>query len=108
LTQARADTVHETLISCNECHSYQELIHGAGPSLYDVVGRPVAGTAFAGYSDSLKQVGGTWTRDRLVDYLSNPEGFAPGTGMTGQGVSSAELAGDIASGFEWLQAQPKE
>ena len=108
MSQARAEAVQGTFVSCNECHSYEELIHGAGPSLYNVVGRSIAGTAFAGYSGALQQVGGTWTRDAVVSYLSDPEGFAPGTGMTGQGVSDAGLAGDIVTGFEWLKARTED
>ncbi|MEP3639659.1 MAG: PQQ-dependent sugar dehydrogenase [Paracoccaceae bacterium] len=105
MSQARADTVQDTFVSCNECHSFQELIHGAGPSLHNVADRAIAGTAFSGYSDELQQVGGTWTREALISYLSDPESFAPGTWMTGQGVSGTELAGDIATGFQWLKDQ---
>lgn len=108
MTLEAARTVHETLVSCNECHSYEELIHGAGPSLYNVVDRRVAGTAFGGYSDALRNTGGTWNRDRLVSYLADPESFAPGTTMTGQGLGSAVQAENLVTGFEWLRAQTQK
>ena len=108
MTLEAAETVHGTLVSCNECHSYEELIHGAGPSLYNIVDARVAGTAFGGYSSALRSVGGVWTRDKLVSYLTEPESFAPGTGMTGQGLGSETQAQNIVAGFEWLKAQSEE
>lgn len=102
--QAAAD-VHGTMVSCNECHAYEELIHQAGPSLYNIVGRRVAGTAFGNYSDELRSAGGVWDRDRLVAYLNSPEDVVPGTYMTGQGLKNDTLSENVVIGFEWLQAQ---
>lgn len=102
---ARAQGAHDLLVSCNECHSFNAQVHGAGPSLHGVIGRPVASTAFAGYSAGLRSAGGTWDGARLVSYLTDPEGFAPGTGMTGLGVSDPQTARDVATAFEWLSAR---
>lgn len=96
---ALAQSAAQTLEGCAECHAYQTNIHGAGPSLAGVVGRPVASTAFAGYSDALKSAGGSWDMERLTAYLEDPGAVFEGTGMTGLGVGSAELAGAVAAGL---------
>ena len=41
---ARAQLAHDILVGCNECHSFSANVHGAGPSLHNLIGRPVAGT----------------------------------------------------------------
>lgn len=105
---ARADLAHDILTSCNECHSYVGNVHGAGPSLHNLIGRPVAGTAFAGYSSALRQAGGAWDSARLTQYLTDPEGFAPGTLMTGLGIGDPQAAADVTAAFEWLRASGEQ
>lgn len=108
MAPARAEEVRAVLMACNECHSYEENVHGAGPSLYKLVGRRVAGTAFAGYSDALKARGGSWDEAALAAYLADPGAAVPGTTMTGQGVGNAETAAAVARGFAWLSARSKD
>ncbi|MEL6167651.1 MAG: PQQ-dependent sugar dehydrogenase [Pseudomonadota bacterium] len=81
-----ADQVSATLKSCNECHSYEERVHLAGPSLNGVVGRSVAATSFEGYSEGLMAFGGTWTEARLAEYLVDPAAVVPGTSMPAMGL----------------------
>jgi len=100
-----AEVVHEILTGCAECHAYEDNIHGAGPSLYKLSGRDIASTAFAGYSDALKSTPGTWSEDNLTAYLADPGAFAEGTGMSGLGVGDADVARNVAKGFEVLSAQ---
>jgi len=82
-----AQDVVETLQSCNQCHSFEENVHMAGPGLNGVLGRAVAASGFSGYSDALRSMGGVWTEDRLKAYLIDPAGFAPGTTMPSAGLS---------------------
>ncbi|HKK30681.1 MAG TPA: PQQ-dependent sugar dehydrogenase [Alphaproteobacteria bacterium] len=95
LNESHADVANEavaTLRACNECHSFEQHVHMAGPSLNGVIGRNVAGTGFTGYSEALRAVGGAWTADRLKAYLLDPESFAPGTVMPSMGLTEgAEL-----------------
>jgi cytochrome c len=50
--------------------------------LYKVVGRPVGrATGYDEYSPALKSAGGDWTRERLDQFLKDPQAFAPGTSM---------------------------
>lgn len=97
-----AETAHDILTGCNECHSFEENVHGAGPSLHKLAGRDIASTSFASYSAALLNVTGNWDETSLVAYLTDPSRFAPGTSMTGLGVGHADDASATAKAFEWL------
>jgi cytochrome c2 len=99
-----AETARQTLSGCNECHSYERDIHGAGPSLAGVVGRPVAGTGFSGYSAALSALPGTWTPDRLAHYLTDPEAVAPGTAMIGLGIGDRAVADAVVKALSAIDA----
>ncbi|WP_187431741.1 PQQ-dependent sugar dehydrogenase [Roseobacter fucihabitans] len=99
-----AETARDVLTGCNECHSYEENVHGAGPSLHNVAGRRIASTAFANYSTSLRGTTGVWDAQSLTTYLTDPEVFAPGTAMAGLGVGNPEIASAVAAAFEELYA----
>lgn len=99
----QAEAVHGILQGCNECHAYEEHIHGAGPSLYALYERPVAGTAFGQYSSALKNLSGSWDRDRLTAYITDPDSLATGTTMSGMGLGNPELADAVVDAFVWLK-----
>jgi cytochrome c len=40
----------------------------------------------ARYSTALRRLGGKWTRDRLDQFLTNPQAYVPGTKMSFAGV----------------------
>ena len=82
ITEANSRDVGMTRL-CAGCHQIEPggAATGAGPSLVGLIGRPVAGDPAYAYSDALRGVGGAWTRDRLANFLENPQRFAPGTAM---------------------------
>lgn len=87
---------------CAACHSIQQ--GGSdrdGPNLYGVMGHPIAQTSprFA-YTAALRQVGGTWTRDRLDVWLTNPKAFAPGTSMGFAGLPDPLDRADVIAYLE--------
>lgn len=102
VSQEHAVAAVETLVGCNECHSYEPNINGAGPSLGGVGGRVIASTGFANYSDALKSVSGSWTEENLIAYLSDPEGFAGETGMIGFQIDNPDVATAVAKGLGLL------
>ncbi|CAO4132573.1 c-type cytochrome [Methylorubrum extorquens] len=89
---------------CAACHTVKM---GAGdrngPSLYDVVGKPVASNSRRfGYTGAIRSAGGVWTLERLDVWLAAPAKFAPGTSMSFRGVSDPLDRADIVA---YLQTQ---
>ena len=74
-------------LSCHTLEPGDESLEG--PSLWRVVGRPVASLPGFEYSAALEALGGTWTRERLDRFLASPQAFAPGTRMELGGVRNA-------------------
>lgn len=103
-----ATNAAEIIGSCNECHSYEDLVHGAGPSLHGIIGRNVASTAFGGYSEALRNLPGVWDRETLSAYLQDPAAVAPGTAMSGFGLGNKDISDAVITGFEWMDANNKK
>lgn len=64
---------------CGGCHSVDA--NRVGPLHRGVVGRVPGTAAGFSYSPAVKKLGGVWTRDRLDQWLQNPQAYAPGTRM---------------------------
>ena len=76
---------------CAECHSLNEKTHRAGPHLVGALGRRTGAVeGFAGFSDALRSLNRVWTPRDMERYLVDPQGFAPGTAMTGPAVTAEE------------------
>lgn len=97
-----AENVITTLEGCNQCHSFEQHVHLAGPTLNGVVGRKIAGTGYSGYSDALQGVSGNWTPEVLKAYLIDPSGFAPGTTMPAMGLVEGEELDALISALEGM------
>ena len=81
---------------CGDCHSVTPGKNKKGPSLYGVVGRPVASVAdYAGYSEAMKQLGGTWTVERIDAYITQPRKLVPGGKMKYDGLADAQARADL-------------
>ncbi|SMX43339.1 Cytochrome c-552 [Octadecabacter ascidiaceicola] len=87
--------------ACSACHKLEAGENSTGPSLYGVVGRTVGTEADFGYSGSLVAVADVWTPENLNAFLENPRGFAPGTGMTYNGMRKI---GDRANLIAYLDS----
>jgi cytochrome c2 len=82
--------VPEPAERCVSCHALTpDEPPLVGPTLWQVVGRPVASVPGFEYSAALKALGGVWTRARLDQFLTAPQSFAPGTKMELGGVRHA-------------------
>jgi len=76
---------------CLSCHAYEPGEPPLeGPTLWGVVGRPVASMPGFEYSQALRNVHATWDRVLLDRFLTNPQAFAPGTKMDMGGVRNAK------------------
>ena len=78
-------------LRCAGCHSLNEKTHRAGPHLVGALGRRAGAVeGFAGFSDALRSLDRAWTPRDMERYLVDPQGFAPGTAMTGPAVTTEE------------------
>src|SRR5687768_5808084 len=76
---------------CAACHNADKGGPNAlGPSLYGVMGNPVAGHPGYAFSGPLKSKGGTWDWETMSQWLANPKKFAPGTKMTFAGLGNPQ------------------
>ncbi len=75
---------------CKACHKLEKGENSTGPYLYGVVGRDVDTADGFGYSGALEQVVDVWTPEHLDGFLTNPQGYAPGTAMSFAGLGNVE------------------
>jgi cytochrome c2 len=99
LADASAAEGEQAVRVCAACHSFEEgQPHRIGPNLYGIMGADIAAVeGFNNYSDALKGLDGTWTYERMDDWLAAPMDYVPGTTMAYAGVKDdAERANIIA------------
>jgi cytochrome c len=88
--------------NCQTCHS---LVAGdvqrAGPSLDRIFGRKVGALAGFHYSQALKDADFAWTAEALDAWLTDPQGYLPGTYMLYR-QSDPQVRGAI---IRYLEAQ---
>lgn len=75
--------------ACARCHGLEREGTILGPPLRDVIGSRVASDRSFEYSPALKQLGGTWTEQRLDAFLKNPSAVVPGTRMAFEGIADS-------------------
>ncbi|MFZ3580621.1 c-type cytochrome [Loktanella sp. DJP18] len=89
--------------NCRSCHALAEGENGVGPTLHNVVGRPVDAIEGYAYSGALEEVADVWSEENLYHFLQDPQGWAPGTKMTYQGLAAPE---DRANLIAYLASNP--
>jgi cytochrome c len=82
-------------VLCTGCHGMagRRESHHPGPSLVDIVDRPIASARGFEYPQALKNLAGgdaTWTHDQLDAFLKAPKHMAPGTKMEFAGLLQAD------------------
>jgi cytochrome c2 len=76
---------------CLGCHHFGLTNLGdPGPTLSDLLDRPIASDIFP-YSPGLRARHGKWTKDLLVEFLTNPSKFANGTAMPTLGLDPEQI-----------------
>ncbi|MCX2978008.1 PQQ-dependent sugar dehydrogenase [Candidatus Marimicrobium litorale] len=84
-----ANTGEDIFDQCRVCHERMGRDEAPAPNLSGIVGRKIAAKRNFNYSPALRAVKGRWTEARLLEFLQNPQQFAPGTSMGANGVSDA-------------------
>ncbi|HEY8595061.1 MAG TPA: cytochrome c family protein [Devosiaceae bacterium] len=100
LASASAEKGAKVAKKCESCHNFGKgEPNKVGPTLWDVVGSPIADLSGYSFSDALKAKnpdGKTvWTYASLNEWLTKPKDFAPGTKMSFAGISSATERADL-------------
>ena len=75
--------------TCANCHSTQIGVNKIGPSLWDIVGRPIATVPDYPYSEklvSMRKEWSVWDKARLDSYLTNPRDVLHGVKMYFKGL----------------------
>jgi cytochrome c len=88
---------------CSECHSPPALHKNKlGPNLAAVLGRAAGTVEGFQYSDAMKKSGITWTRDKLDNYLTNPQSVVPGNRMSELGFMGVSEPSERAEIIDFL------
>ena len=70
--------------TCANCHSTEAGVNKVGPTLFDIVGRPVASVHGYDYSKKMRAIGKegkVWDDKQLNTYLTNPREVLHGVKM---------------------------
>ncbi|MBW6507209.1 MAG: c-type cytochrome [Rhodobacteraceae bacterium] len=99
---ASADLVagEKVWAKCKACHRLDSK-NGVGPALNGIFGRITGSVEGYKYSDANLNANLTWTPAVMIDYLSDPKGYMPGTKMTLAGIASEA---DRVNVVAWLAA----
>ena len=73
---------------CWACHDFYGTQNKVGPHLSRLYGRRVGESSFPGYSEAMRRSGIVWNDRTLARFLTNPQGFVPGTTMVSPGIAS--------------------
>lgn len=77
--------------ACRICHDFTRGGRDRiGPNLWGVLGRPVASRPGYRYSSAMASLGGSWTNERMYEFLGAPLRSVPGTKMKFAGIGRAE------------------
>ncbi|GAB2458208.1 cytochrome c family protein [Comamonas humi] len=98
---ARAKKLYMT---CAACHTNDGSgRHAAGPNLAEVVGRPIGKAKGFSFSPAMKSAKGTWTPQKLDEFLKSPSAAIPGTNMAFAGIANEQ---DRAAMVRFLSTKP--
>ena len=82
---------------CQACHTATDAKNRVGPSLQNLLGRPVATVEGFKYSKAMTEfaAGKTWDETLLATYLAAPRQMVKGTTMAFAGLKKPEDVADI-------------
>jgi cytochrome c len=85
---------------CRTCHVTDPGVNKTGPSLAGIVGHKAGAVAGFNYSPANANSGITWTKEKLFQYLENPQRVIPKTKMIFAGIPNAQKRADLIAYLE--------
>ena len=85
---------------CRTCHVTDPGVNRIGPSLAGIVGRAAGTIPGFAYTPANSGSGITWTKEKLFQYLENPQRVVPGTKMIFPGIPDAQRRADLIAYLE--------
>lgn len=85
----------KVFLQCKACHVREPGENRTGPSLAGIVGREAGTVKGFNYTDANRNVGITWTPEKLFQYLEKPQRVVPGTKMSFAGLPKAQDRADL-------------
>lgn len=85
---------------CSFCHPIVKGKNGLGPNLFEVIGRKVGRAYLYRYSDALKKARFRWTKEKLWEYLKDPQNYFPGSKKRFLGIADPQKRADIVAYLE--------
>ena len=92
---------------CAACHSFDQ--GGAtkvGPSLWEIVGRDIAGVEGFNYSPPMSRKEGEWGFAELEKFIANPRHFIPGNRMPYMGIADLNERANVVAYLRSLSDSP--
>lgn len=108
LANANLETGVREARKCAACHTFdQGGANRVGPNLWDVVGNKTAHLDNFNYSNTLAQLGATWSYEALDEFIANPRAYLPGTSMAFAGIRNPQDRADLIAYMRSLSDDPK-
>ncbi|WP_022729447.1 c-type cytochrome [Fodinicurvata sediminis] len=110
LGDADAENGESLTRACSACHTFEEGgANRVGPNLWNIVGASHAHADGFNYSDALADKSDEpWTYENLNAFLADPDGYAPGTRMSYNGMSDVEDRADLIAYLRSLSDDPAD
>lgn len=90
----------KVFLQCKTCHVLDPGVNRIGPSLAGIIGRAAGTVEGYKYSDANKNSGITWSKEKLYQYLENPQRVIPGTKMAFAGLPAGQDRADVIAYLE--------
>jgi cytochrome c2 len=103
------DIVSDAVVNANclICHHFGPTNPGDfAPSLSNLLNRPIASDTFR-YSPGLRAKQGNWTKESLIQFLSNPAKFATGTNMPAVAMGPEQI-NDVVDALTRASTSPAD
>lgn len=109
LANANIETGMREARKCAACHTFdQGGANRVGPNLWDVVGNKTAHLDNFNYSNTLAELGATWSYEALDEFIANPRAYLPGTSMAFAGIRNPQDRADLIAYMRSLSEDPKQ